>query len=132
MESRLIQLLTNKYMEKIGFGNQPYVVYGHNDAALLLFILSQQIFKPMAAESPCIILGRISHKKQERKLKENIGNQTIDFKCIDESDFRIQFTSLSTLNAVLKLYNVTADRVTADRGEKDSRIYKNNRLLQDT
>jgi len=119
-------------MEKIGFGNQPYVVYGHNDAALLLFILSQQIFKPMAAESPCIILGRISHKKQERKLKENIGNQTIDFKCFDESDFRIQFTSLSTLNAVLKLYNVTADRVTADRGEKDSRIYKNNRLLQDT
>ena len=81
----------------------------------------------MAAESPCIILGRISHKKQERKLKENIGNQTIDFKCIDESDFRIQFTSLSTLNAVLKLYNVTADR-----GEKDSRIYKNNRLLRDT
>lgn len=31
-----------------------------------------------------------------------------------------KFTSFSALNAVLKLYNVTANR-----GEKDSRIYKN-------
>jgi ABC-type antimicrobial peptide transport system permease subunit len=34
-----------------------------------------------------------------------------------------KFTSLSSLNAVLGLYNVTADR-----GEKDSRIYRNNGL----
>jgi hypothetical protein len=34
-----------------------------------------------------------------------------------------KFTSLSALNAVLKLFNVTADR-----GEKDSRIYRNNGL----
>lgn len=35
-----------------------------------------------------------------------------------------KFVSLSVLNAVLKLYNVTAER-----GEKESRVYKSNGLI---
>jgi len=48
-----------------------------------------------------------------RKQKRAIAN--VLMKVIPQ----YKFVSLSVLNAVLKLYNITADR-----GERDSRIYK--------
>jgi len=57
-----------------------------------------------------IIYGKSETKRAIANLLEKVVSQ-------------YKSTSLSALNAVLKLYNVTADRV-----EKDSRIYKNNGL----
>ena len=140
--------IAETYMERIGFGNQPYLVYRHQDAGHPhLHIVSTNIEK----DGKRISIHNLG-KGLSEKARKSIE---IDFNLIKASDKKVasstkllpvntqrvqygksvtkqaisnvlasvinqyKYTSLSQLNAVLKLYNVKADR-----GSEDSRMYK--------
>lgn len=141
------------YMEKIGFGTQPYLVYQHHDAGHPhIHIVSikvkadgkridmqnigknqsetarkeiEKLFGLVRAESGqkkkdfeilAIPTGKIQYGKiQSKKAIANVLNAVL---------FSYAYSSLPELNAVLKQYNVYADR-----GSENSRIFKTNGLV---
>jgi len=153
IDSEKLQAIANKYMEGLGFVNQPYLVYKHNDAGHPhIHIVSTNIQK----DGSTISLHNIGKNQSEKARKEieveygltkaESSKQTNSLNIVPVNPQRIiygksetkraianvlmrviseyKFTSLPALNAVLKLYNVTADR-----GEKDSKVYRNKGLI---
>lgn len=142
--------IADTYMEKIGFGKQPYLVYQHHDAGhphlhvvtnniqrdgkrIDLHLLGIRKSEPARKEIE-ELFGLI--KAEGRKTKEQYSLQPIVSRSIEygktESKkainevlnkvlFEYKYSSLPELNAVLNLYNVHADR-----GTEDSRVFKNN------
>jgi ribosomal protein S8 len=137
-----------KYMEAIGFGNQPYLVYHHTDSGHPhIHIVSTNIQKDGSRIS-MHNLGRNQSEKVRKEIeikyqltkaerpsqKESINIHRLDAQkliygkqplkqaisnVLREVLSNYKFSSLPELNAILGLYNVNAYR-----GEKDSRIYK--------
>jgi hypothetical protein len=152
LETQKLQAIASTYMERIGFGNQPYLVYRHDDAGHPhIHIVSTNIQKDGSSISLHNLgknqseearkeieieyrLVKAESSKQEKILNLHpVNAQRIIYgkaeskRAISNVLMKVipqyKFTSLSSLNAVLGLYNVTADS-----GEKDSRIYRNNGL----
>lgn len=151
-KEKLIEI-ADTYMEKIGFGKQPYLVYQHHDAGhphlhvvtnniqrdgkrIDLHLLGIRKSEPARKEIE-ELFGLV--KAEGRKTKEQysllpIVSRSIEYgkaeskKAINEVLnkvlFEYKYSSLPELNAVLNLYNVHADR-----GTEDSRVFKNNGLL---
>jgi Relaxase/Mobilisation nuclease domain len=144
--------IARKYMEKIGFEKQPYLTYRHDDAGHPhIHIVSTNIQKDGSRISLHNLgknqsekarkeieieygLVKASSSKETNRLNINpvyaqriIYGKSETKRAISNVLMKViseyKFTSLAALNAVLKLYNVTADR-----GEKDSRIFRNNGL----
>lgn len=141
------------YMDKIGFGKQPYLIYQHYDAGhphlhvitnniqrdgkrIDLHLLGLRKSEPARKEIE-EIFGLV--KAEGRKTKEQFSLQPVAIDRIQygkaESKkainsvlnkvlFEYKYSSLPELNAVLNLYNVHADR-----GSEESRVFKNNGLL---
>jgi len=141
--------IAEAYMEKLGFGNQPFLVYQHHDAGHPhLHLVTTNITE----DSKRISLHHIGIEKSEPARKEveklfglveaqgQKNSNTNELRPISfgkvinygrtESKKALQavlenvvadykYTSLAELNAVLRQYNVQADR-----GTEDSRIYK--------
>lgn len=141
------------YMEKIGFGKQPYLVYQHYDAGHPhLHVITNNIQR----DGKRIDLHLLGIRKSEparkeieetfglvkaegRKTKEQfslqpIANRKVEYGKAESKKaingvlnkvlFEYKYSSLPELNAVLNQYNVHADR-----GTEDSRVFKNNGLL---
>jgi hypothetical protein len=140
-------------MEKIGFGKQPYLVYQHHDAGhphihlvttnieadgsrIDLHHLGIRKSEParkiiekdfglMAAETqkkqeqyqikPIAVSKALYGKSQTKMAIQNVLEAVLN---------QYRYTSLPELNAVLKQYNVIAER-----GSEDSRVYQHNGLL---
>ncbi|MFB3386652.1 relaxase/mobilization nuclease domain-containing protein [Flavobacterium sp. LAR06] len=145
--------ITKVYMEKIGFGRQPYLVYQHNDAGhphchivtnniqrdgkrIDLHLLGIKKSEPARKEIE-ETFGLV--KAERRKVKEQfslqpIANRKVEYGKAESKKaingvlnkvlFDYKYSSLPELNAVLNQYNVHADR-----GTEDSRVFKNNGLL---
>lgn len=141
------------YMEKLGFGRQPYLVYQHYDAGhphchivtnsiqrdgkrIDLHLLGIRKSEPARKEIE-EMFGLI--KAEGRKQKEQFSLNPIDVgrvqygktesrkainSVLNQVLFNYKYSSLPELNAVLNLYNVHADR-----GSEESRVFKNNGLL---
>jgi len=141
------------YMDKIGFGKQPYLVYQHYDAGhphlhvitnnierngkrIDLHLLGIRKSEPARKEVE-ETFGLV--KAEGRKTKEQFSLQPIANRKVEygkaESKKAIngvlnkvlleyKYSSLPELNAVLNQYNVQADR-----GTEESRVFKNNGLL---
>ena len=141
------------YMEKIGFGKQPYLVYRHYDAGhphlhlitnniqrdgkrIDLHLLGIRKSEPARKEIE-EMFGLV--KAEGRNIKEQFSFQPVVTGSIQygkaESKkaingilnkilFDYKYSSLPELNAVLNQYNVHADR-----GTEESRVFKNNGLL---
>ncbi|KAF2335379.1 relaxase/mobilization nuclease domain-containing protein [Flavobacterium ginsenosidimutans] len=151
-KEKLIEI-ADTYMEKIGFGKQPYLVYQHHDAGHPhLHVVTNNIQR----DGKRIDLHLIGVKKSEparkeieemfglvkaegRKQKEQFSLNPIDVgrvqygkaesrkainSVLNKVLFDYKYSSLPELNAVLNLYNVHADR-----GSEESRVFKNNGLL---
>jgi hypothetical protein len=147
-----LQAIAREYMERIGFGNQPYVVYRHDDASHPHIHIVTTNIQSDGSRISLHNLGKNQSEKARKEIEIEFGlvkaqssKQTnkliIDSVNVPKIIYgksetkraianvlmkvipQYKFTSLSALNAVLKLYNVTAER-----GEKESRIYKNNGL----
>ncbi len=145
--------IADTYMEKIGFGKQPYLVYQHHDAGhphihlvttnieaggkrIDLHHLAirksesarkiiEKDFGLMAAETqknqeqyqikPIAVSKALYGKSQTKMSIQNVLEAVLN---------QYRYTSLPELNAVLKQYNVIAER-----GSEDSRVYQLNGLL---
>lgn len=149
-KEKLLEIAGN-YMDKIGFGNQPYLIYQHHDAGhphLHLTTINvqengkriamhnigkdkseparkeiEEAFNLVKAENqekkeykPEPVSARVQYGKAEsKKTIENVLNFVVN---------NYKYTSLPELNAVLKLYNIEADK-----GTDNSRVAKHNGLL---
>ncbi|ABQ06668.1 relaxase/mobilization nuclease domain-containing protein [Flavobacterium johnsoniae] len=151
-KEKLIEI-AETYMEKIGFGRQPYLVYQHHDAGHPhLHLVTNNIQR----DGKRIDLHLIGVKKSEtarkeieeifglvkaegRKQKKDFSLKPIDVgkiqygkvesrkainSVLNKILFEYKYSSLPELNAVLNLYNVHADR-----GSEESRVFKNYGLL---
>ena len=66
-------MIAKSYMEKIGFGKQPYLVYEHKDAGHQHIHIVTSNIEADGNGSTLTILGVTSLKKQERKSKRNLN-----------------------------------------------------------
>lgn len=153
MTPEFLKTLSQEYMEKLGFGNQPYLVYQHFDAGhphvhiLSTLIkedgtrinthnLAKDVSEPIRKEmEETYGLVKADKKEQSRQKEEtlSVNSPKVHYgrsetlrgitNALDQVIDRYKYTSLPELNAVLKEYNVMADR-----GAEDSRMYKNRGL----
>lgn len=143
--------IAGTYMNKIGFGQQPYLIYQHHDAGhphLHIATINVQ------ANGKRIIMHNIGKEKSESARKEieqnfnlvkaeshkkifyrpdpvsaKVQYGKVETKKAIESTLmyvinNYRYTSLPELNAVLKLYNIIADK-----GTENSRLAKHKGLL---
>ncbi|OIQ93627.1 relaxase/mobilization nuclease domain protein [mine drainage metagenome] len=153
LEREKMEAIAEEYMNKIGFGKQPYLVYQHHDAGHPhLHIITTNIqrdgkrislhnigrnestkarkeieikYKLIKADDKKlkqvqdiqpVLAAKIQYGKSETKRSiSNVLSAVID---------QYKYTSLAELNALLKLYNVTADP-----GEENSRIFTKHGLM---
>lgn len=152
LEQEKLNKVAESYMEKIGFGEQPYLVYQHNDAGHPhIHIVSTTI----RADGTRINTHRIGSNQSEKARKEieaefnlvKADKQKNLQHCIKpmavhpvicgQSETKrsianvvgfvvsnYKYSSLPELNAALKQFNVVADT-----GEEGGRIYKNKGLV---
>lgn len=148
-----LKAIAREYMQRIGFGNQPYVVYRRDDAShphihivttniqsggirISLHNLGKNQSEKARKEIE-IEFGLVKAQSSKQTNKLNTDSVNVPKIIYGKSETKraisnvlmkgipqYKFVSLSALNAVLKLYNVTAER-----GERDSRAHKNNGLI---
>lgn len=142
-----------RYMEKIGFGDQPCLIYQHLDAghphihivttnvqgngqAISLHNIGRLRSEPARKELEVeygLVQAESRSQKQQQTLKpfpiEKLQYGQTETKraitnIVNTIIKQYNFTSLPELNAVLKQYNVIADR-----GGEDTRMFQKNGLL---
>lgn len=145
--------IADVYMDKIGFGEQPYLVYRHNDAGHPHIHIVTTNIKTDGKRIDTYNIGRNQSEKARKEIEKAFGLVIAQGKKVQhltgispvnvqkvhygKSETRrsitnvlnavlniFKYTSLAELNVVLKQYNVVADR-----GTEDSRIYKAGGLL---
>ena len=143
--------IVSEYMDRIGFNNQPYLVYQHQDAGHPHVHIVTTNIKTSGERISLHNLGKTKSEKARKAIelkyglvqasqKENFQKQEghnltkveygkTDTKraitnVVNEVLKTYKFTSLPELNAVLNQYNVAADR-----GSKESRMFSKNGLV---
>lgn len=138
--------IANDYMQKIGFDNQPYLVYRHNDAGhdhchivttnikdsgkrIDTFNIGKKLSEPArkSLEQEYGLTkaeGRVQNKPEKIDLAERIEYGKSETKrsitnVLDSMLENYKYASLPELNAVLRLFNVEADR-----GKEGSRTHE--------
>jgi len=151
LEKDILQQIADDYMDCLGFGKQPYLVYQHNDAGHPhLHIVTTNIEPDGKRISFHLLANRASESARKQvelnynliKAEDQGKQQNIISKPLIQVDYgkaelkrsitnvvneivkAYKFTSIPELNAVLNQYNITADR-----GSKDSRMYEKNGLV---
>jgi len=152
LEDAKLNIIASEYMQAIGFGDQPYLVYKHNDAGHPhihivstkiqhngnridmhndAFLRSEPIRKEI--ENRHGLVRAEEHRREVFKLKPiEVGRVSYgktetrrSIAAILEHVLpRYHYSSLAELNAVLNLYNVRADE-----GAIGSRMHKNDGLV---
>lgn len=153
LDERTLEQIAVSYMEKIGFGGQPYLVYQHRDAGHPHLHIVTTNIKPDGKRIELHNLGRNQSEKARKEIEIAFGLIKADSKKIKDayqikpvSAQKLQYgkcgtrraitnvldtvlnnykySSLHELNAVLKLYNIIADR-----GGEGSRTFLKNGLV---
>lgn len=146
-ENKLMEI-ARIYMDKIGFGEQPYLVYQHHDAGHPhIHIVSIKV-RSDGSRIDMQNIGKNQSEKARKEIEKDFGlvraedavKQVVSaLKPVSVSKTQYgkmeskkamagvlqtvvsgyKYTSLAELNAVLQLYNIKADR-----GSEQSRIFK--------
>ncbi|RAJ31726.1 relaxase/mobilization nuclease domain-containing protein [Pedobacter cryoconitis] len=153
ISSSKMQEIAIAYMEKIGFGDQPFLVYRHNDAGHQhLHIATTSIQRDGAAISLHNIGGNLSEPARKsiekefdlvvaesRKFKQEIVIKPANLEKAKYGRLstkrqisnvlaavvgEYKYTSIAELNAVLNQFNVTADR-----GKEDTEMFAKKGLI---
>jgi hypothetical protein len=151
LDKDVLQQIADDYMEGLGFGKQPYLVYQHHDAGHPhLHIVTTNIEPDGKRISFHLLANRASEDARKQveltynlvKAEDQGKQQNVIAKLLEQVDYgkselkrsitnvvtevvrAYKFTSIPELNAVLNQYNITADR-----GSKDSRMYEKNGLV---
>lgn len=151
-ENKLLQI-ASVYMEKIGFSNQPYLVYKHEDAGHPHIHIVSTTIKQDGSRINTHNIGRnqsekarkeieqkyglIRAERQQQLLKPSVKPVDVGKAIYGKSETKrsisnvvgavfsqYKFSSLPEFNAALKQFNVVADR-----GKEEGRIYKNRGLV---
>ena len=153
LEKDKLQQIASTYMEKIGFGEQPYLVYQHHDAGHPHIHIvttnvqengkridlhnigrnqSEKARKEIELEFK--LVQAENKKQQQRQELQPVSAQRVKYGQVETKKAianvlnividAYKYTSLHELNAVLKLYNVVADR-----GTEDSRTFQKRGLV---
>lgn len=141
------------YMERIGFGQQPYLVYQHHDAGHPHIHLVSIKIKDDGSRIDTQNIGRNQSETARKEIEKEYGlvvaqgrrkGEGFELQPISTAKVRYgkiqskkaianvlgvvlpnyKYASLPELNAVLQLYNVKADR-----GSEGSRIFKGGGLV---
>jgi hypothetical protein len=149
---KLIEV-ANVYMEKIGFGQQPFLVYKHEDAGHPHIHIVSTTIKADGSRINTHNIGRNQSEKARKEIEQQYGLVKAErqqqlmkpgIKPVDAQKAlygksetkrsisnvvgavfsQYKFTSLPEFNAALKQFNVIADR-----GKEEGRIYKNRGLV---
>ena len=146
-DERLTQI-AKEYMEALGYGNQPYIVFKHNDIArehIHIVSLriddegkkindrfekrrSKQITDALEKRFGLIPSSKITEKAVAETPKVNIGKGNIKEQVASVVRMVLKhyrFCSLGELNAVLSIYNLAVEEVKTEfRGKKyDGLVY---------
>lgn len=145
--------IANVYMQKLGFGQQPYLVYQHHDAGhphihivttniqsngnrIDLHHLGIRKSEPARKEIEKMfaLVAADAHARREAFRLKPIDVRKVQYgrtetkraitNVLDAVLYKYNYTSLPELNAVLKQYNVLADR-----GGEQSRIFQGGGLV---
>lgn len=151
-ENKLLQIASD-YMEKIGFGNQPYLVYRHEDAGHPHIHIVSTTIKADGSRINTHNIGRNQSEKARKEIEKIYSlikaerqqqSRSPGIKAVDAEKAvygkvetkrsisnvvsavfsQYKFTSLPEFNSALKQFNVLADR-----GKEEGRIYKNRGLV---
>lgn len=151
-KNKLLQIASD-YMGKIGFGEQPYLVYKHEDAGHPHIHIVSTTIKADGNRINTHNIGRNQSEKARKEIEKqyglvraerqqqlrNPGIKPVEAEKViygkSESKRSIsnvvgavfsqyKFCSLPEFNAALKQFNVVADR-----GKEEGRIYKNRGLV---
>lgn len=147
-----LEAIANTYMERIGFGNQPYLVYQHHDSGHPhIHIVSIKV-REDGNRIDTQNIGRNQSEKARKEIEKEfalvkaedskrvkqfqvkpLNAEKIQYgksetkrgilNVLNEVLYSYKYASIPELNALLKQFNVMADR-----GSENSRIYKNNGL----
>ena len=149
---KLIEV-ANVYMEKIGFGEQPFLVYKHEDAGHPHIHIVSTTIKDDGSRINTHNIGRNQSEKARKEIEQMYGLVKAErqqqlmkpgIKPVDAQKAvygksetkrsisnvvgavfsQYKFTSLPEFNAALKQFNVVADR-----GKEEGRIYRNRGLV---
>ncbi|HVW94421.1 MAG TPA: relaxase/mobilization nuclease domain-containing protein [Mucilaginibacter sp.] len=153
LEDDTLQKIAIAYMEKIGFGDQPYLAYRHYDAAHdhLHLVTTNIQASGTAIDLHGIGWQRSAKAREEieqefnlvkaksQKYKREPGIKPVDpekalygqiptkraiSNTVNAVMASYRFTSLAEFNAILRQFNVTADR-----GAEDSPMFRNKGLI---
>lgn len=145
--------IANCYMSKIGFGDQPYLVYQHFDAGHPHIHIVTTNIEADGKRINTYNIGRNQSEKARKEIEqefrllkasrkiqtqqgltEAVNVQKLQYgksetkrsitNVLDTVINQYKYTSLAELNAILKQYNLVADR-----GNEAGRIYKTGGLL---
>lgn len=147
-----LKRIASNYMERIGFGDQPFLVYQHKDAGHPHLHIVSTTIKEDGSRIPTHNIGRTISEKARREIEEKFGlvkagkekklKQTMKpihaekiiygktelkrsiANVVNEVFHQYTFSSLPEFNAALKQFNLVADR-----GNEDGRIYKHRGLV---
>ncbi|MBK0379208.1 relaxase/mobilization nuclease domain-containing protein [Mucilaginibacter segetis] len=144
-----LKSITQDYMQGIGFGNQPYLVYRHQDAGhphihivttnikkngerISLHYLGQN--QSEKARKAIEIKYKLVKAEEQQKQKPALKAEPADYgkqetkraitNVVNQVIRTYKFTSIPELNAVLRPYHIEADP-----GSRDSRIYAKGGLV---
>lgn len=145
--------IARAYMEKIGFGSQPYLVYQHHDAGHPHIHILTTSIQPDGKRIDTYNIGRNQSENARKELEKSFGLiqaqgkkaaqaagiRPVDVQkvfygksetrrsitnVLDEVINQFKYTSLAELNAILRQYNVEADR-----GRETGIVYKSRGLF---
>jgi hypothetical protein len=137
-QEKLVEI-SRAYMEKIGFGQQPYLVYQHRDAGHPHIHIVSTNIQSDGRRISLHNIGRNQSSTARKEIETNFGLQRAESEEKSKSEEvkpinakklaygrseikrgitnvldsvlpKYKFATLPELNAVLKLYNLTADR----------------------
>jgi hypothetical protein len=152
LDTEKLKEIADVYINKIGFGDQPYLVYQHLDAGhphihivttnikrdgrrieLHNLARNQSMKASKEIEKEFRLIQALSKRRLEYRLKPvnvervRYGRAETKRAITNVLDYVLpvyKYASLAELNAVLQQYNIIADR-----GSEDSRIYRSGGLV---
>jgi hypothetical protein len=147
LEVGKLKAIAQTYMERIGFGEQPYLVYQHTDAAHPHVHIVSTIIQANGKRIDIHNLGRNQSEKARKEIEKEFNLVMAESKSKKRTELlpievskaiygksetkrtisntvrwvtqKYKYTSLPELNAVLRQFNVIADR-----GTEETQMFK--------
>lgn len=153
LDEDTLNRIASTYMDRIGFGDQPYLVYEHKDAAHQHVHIVSTLIREDGSRIPIHYLGKNESEKARKEIEIEFALVKADTKKHAEAQIILpidvekaiygksltrqsisnivrmvtrsyKYTSLHELNAILRQFNVTADR-----GTERSMMYEKKGLI---